>query len=245
MNLADFDVLSFDCYGTLIDWESGLHTALTPLLTRAHVNLSRDEVLETFARCESRQQAVTPSMPYADLLAVVHTQLAAEWGVAPDAAENARFGASIADWPPFPDTVEALRYLKQHFQLVILSNVDGASFRATNGRLQVTFDAIHTAQDIGSYKPDPRNFTYLLDRLKEQGVAPEKLLHVAQSLFHDHAPANALGLASAWIDRRHAVGGAGATAPVGAEVRYDFRFTSLAALADAHRAEVTGGPSRR
>lgn len=236
MKLSDFDVLTFDCYGTLIDWESGLYAALAPLLARAGGGLSRDEVLEAFARHESRQQALTPAMAYSDLLAEVHGQLAAEWGVPRDPAEDARFGGSIGDWPAFPDTTEALRYLKQHFRLVILSNVDRASFQATNQRLGVTFDAIHTAQDIGSYKPDPRNFAYLLDRLRAQGVAREKVLHVAQSLFHDHAPANAVGLASAWIDRRHDAGGWGATAPVSADVRYDFRFTSLGALAEAHRA---------
>jgi len=237
MKLSDFNVLSFDCYGTLIDWEGGIHAAMAPLLTRGRVGLSRDAVLEAFARFESRQQVLTPSMQYTELLAAVHGQLAAEWGVAPNPVETAAFGASIADWPPFPDTVKALRYLKQHFRLVILSNVDRAGFQATNRRLEVEFDAIYTAQDIGSYKPDPRNFAYLLDRLRAQGVAPEKLLHVAQSLFHDHMPANALGLASAWIDRRHDAGGWGATAPVSADVRYDFRFTSLGALAEAHRAE--------
>jgi 2-haloacid dehalogenase len=100
------------------------------------------------------------------------------------------------------------------------------------------FDAVYTAQDIGSYKPDPRNFTYLLDRLREAGFDKSQILHVAQSLFHDHVPANAIGLASAWIDRRGDSGGSGATAPVTGNVRYDFRFPTLAALAEAHR---TGG----
>jgi 2-haloacid dehalogenase len=235
MKLSDFAVLSFDCYGTLIDWESGIHTALAPLLSRANTGLSRDAVLEAFAGFESRQQALTPAMTYVDVLAEVHGQLAAAWGVSRDTDEDARFGRSVGDWPPFPDTVEALRYLKQHFQLVILSNVDRTSFQATNQRLGVVFDAIYTAQDIGSYKPDPRNFAHLLDRLNQRGVPKDKVVHVAQSLFHDHMPANAVGLASAWIDRRHDAGGWGATAPVSADVHYDFRFTSLGALAEAHR----------
>ena len=162
-------------------------------------------------------------------------KLAIEWDVAADPAEDAAFGRSIADWPAFPDTVEALRYLKQHFRLVILSNVDRSSFAATNDRLGVAFDAIYTAQDIGSYKPDRRNFLYLVDRVTEQGIPKDRMLHVAQSLFHDHVPAQALGIASAWIDRRHDASGWGATAPVPPDVRYDFRFTSLGALADAHR----------
>jgi 2-haloacid dehalogenase len=235
MKLADFDVLSFDCYGTLIDWESGIYAGLAPLLARSAVDLSRDGVLEAFARLEVRQQETTPDMIYSALLAEVHGQLAGSWGVARNPDEDAAFGRSIADWPAFPDTVEALRYLKQHFRLIILSNVDRDSFRASNVRLGVTFDAIYTAQDIGSYKPDRRNFNYLVDRVREQGTPPEKLLHVAQSLFHDHVPAQAIGLRSAWIDRRHASGGWGATAPVSSDARYDFRFTSLAALAEAHR----------
>lgn len=251
MKLSDFSALSFDCYGTLIDWESGIHTALQPLLaragagqplssagmglSRAEISLSRESVLEAFARLEARQQEKTPDMLYPDVLSAVHGQLTIEWGAAPDAAEDTAFGRSIANWPAFPDTVEALRYLKQHFRLIILSNIDRASFQATNEHLGVTFDAIHTAQDIGSYKPDRRNFTYLVDRLREQGVPPEKHLHVAQSLFHDHVPAKAIGLTTAWIDRRHNSGGSGATAPVPTEVRYDFRFLSLGALADAHR----------
>jgi 2-haloacid dehalogenase len=235
MTLVDFDVLSFDCYGTLIDWESGIFDALAPLLARAGGGRSRDAVLEAFARLEVRQQAATPDMLYADLLAQVHRQLAAGWRVAADPAADTAFGRSIADWPAFPDTVAALGYLKQHFRLIILSNVDRGSFKATNQRLGVVFDAIYTAQDIGSYKPDPRNFAYLVDRVSEHGTPRHKLLHVAQSLFHDHVPAQAIGLATAWIDRRHATGGWGATAPVAPDVRYDFRFASVGALADAHR----------
>jgi 2-haloalkanoic acid dehalogenase type II len=232
MRLSDFSVLSFDCYGTLIDWESGLFGALQPLLARSSAGLSREAALEAFAAHESRQQQATPAMRYVDLLAEVHGQLAQAWGVAPVAAESARFGGSVGDWPPFPDTVDALRQLSRRNRLVILSNVDRDSFSVTQRRLEVEFHAIYTAQDIGSYKPDPRNFRFLIDRLAEQGIERRQILHVAQSLFHDHAAANAVGLASAWIDRRHGVGGWGATAPPPADVRYDFRFASLGALAD-------------
>jgi 2-haloalkanoic acid dehalogenase type II len=235
MALRDYEVLSFDCYGTLIDWESGLYAAFAPLLARAGVGLTRDAVLEVFARHESAQQSATPDMLYADLLAVVHGQLAEAWGVARDKSEDARFGSAIGDWPAFPDTADALRYLKQHYRLIILSNVDRRSFSASNARLGVTFDAIYTAQDIGSYKPDRRNFIYLIDRLAEQGIRQDRILHVAQSLFHDHVTANAVGLASAWIDRRGDAGGSGATAPVTVPVHYDYRFPTLGALAEAHR----------
>ncbi len=155
------------------------------------------------AWCRSAQQAATPDMPYAELLTRVHARLAGAWDVADDPAEDARFGASVGDWPAFPDTVAALRMLQQSYRLVILSNVDRHSFHATQRRLGVPFDAIYTAQDVGSYKPDPRNFAYLIDRLADDGFQKSDVLHVAQSLFHDHAPANAVGLASAWIDRRY------------------------------------------
>lgn len=237
LKLTDFEALSFDCYGTLIDWETGLLTALRPALERAAVAPSPEAILAAFAAHESRQQAATPTLPYADLLATVHAQLATLWGVAATEADHRRFGASVGEWPAFPDTVEALRALKRRFRLIILSNVDRDSFRATNQRLGIVFDAILTAQDIGSYKPDPRNFVYLRDRMAEIGIAPDRILHVAQSLFHDHAPANAAGLASAWIDRRHAVSGGvsgwGATAAPPEGVRFDFRFTGLNELAQA------------
>lgn len=236
MRLGQFRALSFDCYGTLIDWESGIEAALRPLLVRGGVDMERDAVLELFARHESAQEAATPGMLYSELLGVVHGRIAGELGVAVDAAEQARFGASVRDWPAFPDSAEALAYLKRHFQLVILSNVDRASFAESNARLGVDFDAIYTAQDIGSYKPDAANFLYLIDHMADRGVAAGEILHTAQSLFHDHVPARQAGLASAWIDRRHDQPGWGATTPVDGAA-YDFRFTSLAAFAEAHRAE--------
>jgi 2-haloacid dehalogenase len=233
MMLSGFKVLTFDCYGTLIDWESGILTALRPLVRRAGVTFDDDAILAQFAAHESRQEAAVPDMRYADVLNVVHGHLAADWGVADDAAESARFGASVGDWPAFPDTVEALRVLARRYRLVILSNVDHSGFLGSSVRLGVTFDAVYTAEDIGSYKPDPRNFSYLMERLAADGFQKPEVLHVAQSLFHDHAPANAIGLASAWIDRRHGAAGWGATAPPPDGVHYDFRFESLAELADA------------
>jgi 2-haloacid dehalogenase len=235
MQLTDFRVLAFDCYGTLIDWESGLFAALQPLLARAGSSLSREAVLTTFAQHESRQQAATPAMRYSELLGDVHAQLARAWGVAPVAEESHAFGASVGEWPAFGDTVEALQYLRQHYKLVILSNVDRASFGATLPRLGVTFDAVFTAEEIGSYKPDPRNFAYLVARLAAMGLTQRDVLHTAQSLFHDHAPANAAGLASAWIDRRQDAQGWGATSAPPPGVRYDFQFGSLAEMVRAHQ----------
>lgn len=239
MHLSDFSVLTFDCYGTLIDWETGLLQALAPLLDRLPQPVPAAEALETFARHESAQQVATPAMRYDALLTVVHGRLAAAWGVAPSAEEAAAFGASVPDWPAFPDSADALSYLKRHYELVILSNVHRAGFAASNQRLGVVFDAILTAEDIGSYKPDPANFDVLLRELAGRGFAPARVLHTAQSLFHDHVPARRAGLATAWIDRR-AGDGWGATMPVQEGAGYDFRFPSLAAMADAHRAEQGG-----
>jgi 2-haloalkanoic acid dehalogenase type II len=241
MRLSDFQVLSFDCYGTLIDWESGIWAALQPLLVKVGSAPSRETALALFARHESAQQAATPGLLYAELLARVHRHLAAEWGIAPDEAGARAFGASVGEWPTFPDSVEALAYLQGFYRLVILSNVDRASFAHSNARLGAVFAAIYTAEDIGSYKPDLRNFRYMLERLAETGHRPDQVLHVAQSLFHDHVPANRLGLHSAWIDRRQGGAGWGATPPPQDAAHYDFRFAGLAELATAHRAEQGGG----
>lgn len=237
MPLRDFGVLSFDCYGTLIDWENGLLAALAPWRRREKIEASDREVLEAFAAFEARQQAETPAMLYPEILAAVMKALGSRFGGAVADADAQAFGRSIADWPAFPDSADALAYLKRHYKLVILSNVDRESFRASNARLGVEFDAIHTAQDIGSYKPSPANFAYLVARLGEQGIGPERILHTAQSLFHDHIPAKAAGLATCWIDRQRGKKGHGATTPPGGSVTPDFRYKTLGDMAAAHRGE--------
>ena len=239
MRLTDFDALTFDCYGTLIDWESGIAAGLKPLTDRLETPLSRDAVLETHARYESAQQAQTPAKRYSELLACVYRRIAEEWRLPVSWEECAAYGASVKDWPPFPDSAEALAYLKQHYRLVILSNVDHASFAASNAKLGVSFDAIYTAEDIGAYKPSNENFAYMLDNLAQTGIGRAEILHTAESLFHDHTPANRHGLATCWIHRRHAQEGFGATRDPGQMPRIDFRFNSMAALADAHRAALS------
>ncbi|HEX3348583.1 MAG TPA: haloacid dehalogenase type II [Acetobacteraceae bacterium] len=235
MRLSDFKVLTFDCYGTLIDWETGILTALAPLLAKARV--ARQAALEAFGEAESAQEAATPALRYPDVLARVHATLGVRWGVPVTADESATFGASVKNWPAFPDSAAALAYLKRHYRLVILSNVDRTSFARSSTRLGVAFDAVYTAEDIGSYKPDPRNFAYLLDRLAALGFGRGDILHVAQSLYHDHVPAEDAGLTSAWIDRRGGASGGGATRVPERAPRYQWRFESLAALADLHRGE--------
>jgi len=240
MKLTDFKVLTFDCYGTLIDWETGMHTATRPLWSRLERVPSRDAVLEAHARHESSQQRQTPARRYSDLLATVYRRLAEEWGLAVSWEECRRYGESVGDWPAFPDSAEALAYLKQHYKLVILSNVDNASFAASNARLGVAFDAVYTAEDVGAYKPSDRNFDYMLEKLATLGLGRHDILHTAESLFHDHVPASRHGLARCWIWRRHGQQGFGATMDPGERPAVDFRFTSMAELAEAHRRAVAG-----
>lgn len=240
MRLTDFKVLSFDCYGTLVDWESGMFEALTPLVSKVGRHLSRDQILEAHARHESAQQLATPTKLYRELLAIVHKRLAEEWGVPASWDECLAYGQSVRDWPPFEDSAASLHYLKKHYKLAILSNVDNETFTFSNRKLQVEFDAIFTAEDIGSYKPAPRNFEYMMEKLGAAGIAREHILHTAESLFHDLEPASGLGLASCWIHRRHAQKGFGATMSPASTPRYDFRFTSMAELANAHRETLRG-----
>jgi 2-haloalkanoic acid dehalogenase type II len=237
MMLSDFKALTFDVYGTLIDWESGMVEGLKPLTSRVTHELSRDDILEAHARHESFQQSYTPAKRYQDLLPIVYRRLAEEWGVSVNWDECLDYGQSVKNWPAFADSTGALQYLKKHFKLVVLSNIDNDSFLHSNAKLQVEFDAIYTAEDVGSYKPDSRNFDYMLDKLENIGVIKEQVLHTAESMFHDHKPANDFGLANCHIYRRHADKGFGATMTPEMVPSYDFRFNSMADLVKAHQQE--------
>ena len=243
-SLSDYTTLTFDCYGTLIDWESGIWDAYQPLIASSGRNdITRNDALVTHAGLESAQQAETPEMLYPDLLTLVHGGFARHYGLENTSEMDAAFGASLPHWPAFPDTADALRRLGQHYKLVILSNVNRAGFAASNAKLGVALDAIYTAEDVGSYKPDPRNFKFMLERLEaDYGVARGQILHTAQSLFHDHVPATDFGLAKAWIDRQGLSKGGdwGATAEVAARPKIDFLFPTMAAMADAVDAEIKG-----
>ena len=238
MLLTDFDALTFDCYGTLIDWESGMVEALKALTDRVQRPLTRDQILEAHARHESSQQHYTPAKRYRNLLPIVYKRLAEEWGVHATHEDCVEYGRSVGNWPAFEDTQGALQYLKKYFRLVILSNVDNETFQASNRRLQVDFDAIYTAEDIGSYKPSARNFEYMIEKLEGIGVKKEKILHTAESVFHDHKPANAHGLKSCWIYRRHAQTGFGATMNPGEIPHIDFRFDSMLELVKSHQEQL-------
>ena len=240
MKLSDYKALTFDVYGTLIDWESGMVQALKPLTDRVGRALSRDDILEAHAHYESTTQRWTPARKYSDLLGVVYRRLAEEWQVDVTWEECQAYGLSVRQWPAFDDSREALAYLKQHFKLVVLTNTDNVSFSGSNARLGVPFDGVYTAEDVGSYKPADRNFDYMLDMLARHGIEKQDILHTAESMFHDHAPANKHGLANCWIYRRHDKEGFGATIDPGDMPHTDFRFNSMAEFVAAHRAELSG-----
>jgi 2-haloacid dehalogenase len=242
LKLSHFKLLSFDCYGTLIDWETGIWHALHSLVSQSEHQISRDEALTAFAQFEPEQEIETPHLLYREILSKVHAKLASFWGIHTTDEMNNAFGVSVGDWPAFPDTVEALGYLKQHYSLVILSNVDRLNFSSTSKRLATPFDAVCTAEDIGTYKPNLRNFEYLVEKCQNLGVQKKDILHVAQSLYHDQRPAERIGLARCWINRRHDTGkGSGATKAVDHLPVVDFQFPSLAALAEAHRNDLMLG----
>lgn len=234
MNLSDFDVFTFDCYGTLIDWESGMIEGLKPLTDRLKESITRDEILQTHAHHESTQQRWTPQKRYSELLAIVYKRIAEEWGLSVDVTECETYGQSVKNWPAFSDSTESLKQLQAHAKLVILSNVDNQSFAASRARLNVEFDAIITAEDVGSYKPSDRNFEYMIKHLQTMGIDKSRVLHTAESLFHDHQPASRHNLARCWIYRRHNQSGFGATIDPGKQPAVDFQFNSMAELASAY-----------
>ena len=234
-NLTDFSVLTFDCYGTLIDWETGIWNAFQPLLARSSTAVDRSALLADYAKIEHDLEARHPDMRYDDVLRGVHSGVAALHGLPADPALDDAFAASIAEWPAFGDSAASLKQLGAHYKLVILSNVHNAGIAASIDVLGAHFDAVYTAEDIGSYKPAEANFRYMLKRLAgDFGARESDVLHTAQSLFHDHAPANRLRLASAWIDRQRLADGGdwGATAAVADRPSVDFHYYSLAAMAD-------------
>lgn len=242
LDLTAFDALSFDCYGTLIDWEAGIAAELRRWADARGLSITDEQLLTAFSTHEARSEAEHPSELYPLILARSMRALGAELGVPVDDAEAEAFGASVPDWPAFPDSAEALGRLAGHYRLIILSNVDRTSFAGSNRRLGVTFTSIVTAQDVGSYKPDPRNFEALAREVDRLGIQQGRLLHVAQSLFHDHVPAKAVGLPTVWIDRRQGNPGWGATPEPPAPVTPDLTFASMAEFADAVDAAFAQAP---
>ena len=232
LDLTSFKVLSFDCYGTLIDWEAGMVAVLAPWAREQGLEVSDEDLLLAYAGAEAAVEQ-GPFAQYPEVLAAAFRRVGDEFGRPVGDAWARRLGDSVPDWPAFPDSADALARLAEHYKLIILSNVHRDGFAGSNRRLQGDFAAIITAEDVGAYKPAENHFRALDATLAGLGVGRGELLHVAQSLFHDHVPAKREGLASVWINRRQDRPGWGATPEPSAEWSYAAEFGSLAAFADA------------
>jgi 2-haloacid dehalogenase len=226
LDLDRFEVLTFDCYGTLIDWEAGIVNALQPLLAAHGVSLTDDEVLERYARHESALEA-GDYQTYRSVLAGSLGGLADEVGIGVTAEDLATFAESVPGWPAFADSTDALRRLAGRYRLGVITNCDDDLFAASALRLEAPFEWVVTAEQAQEYKPGIAPFVMAL-RLMQ--VPKERVLHVAQSLYHDHVPAQSLGLTTAWVNRRHDRPGFGATPP--ADATPDLEIPDLATLAD-------------
>lgn len=213
-DLTSYKALSFDIYATLIDWETGIHAQLLPLLSRLPKGHSlwnksladiRDYLLTRYAAHEHRLEIQHPNEKYSKLLSMVYENVAADMEIAVTLAESEAFGGAIGKWPAFEDTVAAMQKLGKYYKLIALSNVDKVSFANTlRGPLNgVKFDAIYVAEDIGTYKPDPNNFNYLVEHAHQEfGIQKSDICHTAQSLPFDHIPVAAMGFRPAvWISR--------------------------------------------
>jgi 2-haloacid dehalogenase len=226
VDFGRIEALTFDCYGTLIDWEAGILAGLRRVLDLHGVAATDDELLEAYARVEADLEAGAYRR-YREVLGEALRRVARGHGVEPSADEMNAFGGSVGEWPAFPDSAAALARLGKRFKLGVITNCDDDLFAVSNRRLGVAFDWIVTAEQVGAYKPAPRNFEVALERID---VTPGRILHVAQSLFHDHVPAKKLGLSTAWIDRRRGRSGFGATPP--AEATPDLVAPDMATFAE-------------
>lgn len=209
IDFGAFDALTFDCYGTLIDWESGILAAAAELLGGARWGEEGEELLEAFGRAESAAERGA-FRSYREVLRVVARRLADDFNASVTEESIERFAGSVGAWPAFPDSSEALRALSAHFRLAIVSNVDDDLFTGSAARLGVRFDEVVTAQQVESYKPGRPHFDEVLERL---ALPRERVLHCAQSLYHDIAPARELGFTCVWVNRRAGRAGGGATPP--------------------------------
>ncbi len=229
LDFNQFEVVSFDCYGTLIDWESGILPVLRQLLSNREIDLSDDRTLELFAEFESElEKDKNNYIKYRQILQEVVEKLSQRFNFEPTETELNSLAESVKNWQPFPDTVAALQALKQKYKLAIISNIDDDLFAGTAKHLQVEFDWVITAEQVRSYKPSIRNFEIALETM---GIAPEKLLHVAQSVYHDIVPAASMGISTVWVNRRHDKTGFGATLP--ANGKPDFEVPDLQTLVEA------------
>jgi 2-haloacid dehalogenase len=226
LDLTHFKVLTFDCYGTMIDWETGIFSALRPILAAHNKSIADSGLLEMYSELEvSAEQG--ESLRYRDVLQSVVRGFGERLGFSPSAAEVRSLPDSLANWPPFPDTVEALRKLKSRYQLAVISNIDDDLFAATAPKLGVAFNHVITAQQAGCYKPCMRIFKLAEERM---GVTRDQWLHVGQSIYHDVIPAQSLGIATVWVNRPSPRPGAGAAKAAAGTP--DLEVPNLKTLAD-------------
>ena len=207
LNFNSFNVLIFDCYGTLIDWESGIIDALKPALAQNGISVEDNELLELYAEFESEAES-SEYVNYKEILKTVALEFALHFNFELKRESEYFISESIKNWVPFLDTVYALNALQRKYKLAILSNIDNDLFIFSAARLGVDFDYVFTAEDIKSYKPAQRNFDYAVSKI---GLPKENLLHVAQSLYHDVAVAKSLNISTVWVNRRKDIPGSGAT----------------------------------
>src|SRR5215472_8643698 len=207
LDFSQFEVLTFDCYGTLIDWETGILGALRPMLAARNIKADNEELLEAYSVAESHAESGV-FQPYKEVLKQVVTELGTKFGFQQGEPEQRSLPESVKTWQPFPDTVGALRRLQRHYKLSIISNIDDDLFDETVKLLQVPFDFVTTALEVGSYKPSLNNFQRALAKMK---MSKDRVLHVAESLHHDVQPARAMGIHSVWVNRRHGKSGVGAS----------------------------------
>jgi len=233
LDLTKYDALSFDCYGTLIDWETGMAAVLGPWARENGLDVSEERLFLAYADNEAAVQREFPSALYPEVLAMTFRRTGEALNAPVSDTWAQRLGDSIPDWPAFPDSADALARLAQHYKLIILSNVHRAGFAASNEHLRGDFAAIITAEDVGAYKPAENHFRALDRTLADLGLERRALLHVAQSLFHDHVAAKREGLSSVWINRRNDRPGSGATPETSEEWSYDLEFKSMGEFADA------------
>jgi len=227
LDFSRFEILTFDCYGTLINWEDGILRCLHRLLEAHGIKADDATMLRLYGDFEARAEQGEYRC-YKEVLSEVVGQFGEKFGFAPSEEESHSLSESLKEWKPWPDTVEALRVLGSRFQLAIISNVDDDLFAATRPRLQANFKQVVTAQQVRAYKPALKIFELALTRV---GVPAHRVLHVGQSLYHDVIPAQSLGLATVWVNRPSARKGVGAVKA--AEAHPDLQLESLAELATA------------
>ncbi len=198
MAFASIRLITFDCYGTLIDWENGMLAALRPMLSRGGLQVPDAQILELYGEIEAEIEA-GPYLPYRQVLTQVAQEIGRRTGVNISAEEGRTFADSLTRWKPFIDTMPALQLLARRFRVAIISNVDDDLFAETRKKLApVEFDFVVTAQQVGSYKPSLKNFE---EAIRRSGLNKDQIMHVGQSIYHDIEPANALGITNAWVNR--------------------------------------------